>query len=93
MSVSKEELTPGSEQMKSRASKAMQRMGKQLLTPLEAANLIAGNKNELINSQDRNEDEDEVLFVDVRTPQQRFDHEILPGGVKVRVQFWLYSST
>jgi hypothetical protein len=82
MSVSKEELTPGSDQMKARASKAMLRMGKQLLTPLEAANLIAGNRNELVESTS-SEDDDDVFFIDVRTRQQRLDHEIIPGGVKV----------
>lgn len=81
MSVSKEELTPGSDQMKARASKAMLRMGKQLLTPLEAANLIAGNRNELVESTS-SEDDDDVFFIDVRTRQQRLDHEIIPGGVK-----------
>ena len=83
MSVSTEELTPGSEQMKSRAQKAIQKMGKQLLTPLEAANLLAGNKNELTLSPQEANDQEEVIFIDVRTPQQRADHEILAGGVKV----------
>ena len=87
MSVSKEELTPGSEQMKARAQKAIQKMGKQFLTPLEAANLLAGDKNDLLASPQgaAADEDDEVLFIDVRTPQQRADHEILPGGIKVQL--------
>jgi hypothetical protein len=79
--VSPEELTPGSDQMKARAQRTMLRMGKQLLTPLEAANVLAGDTNELLAPEGSVSDDDEVLFIDVRTPQQRADHEI--GGVKV----------
>jgi hypothetical protein len=81
--VSPEELIPGSDQMKARAQKTMLRMGKQLLTPLEVANVLAGDTNELLAPQGSLTDDDDVLFIDVRTPQQRADHEILPGGVKV----------
>ena len=73
--------------MKARAQKAIQKMGKQFLTPLEAANLLAGDKNDLLASPQgaAADEDDEVLFIDVRTPQQRADHEILPGGIKVQL--------
>ena len=73
MYVSPEELIPGSDAMKARAKRTVERMGKQFILPDEAGNILAGIKSEASTN------DIPVLFVDVRTRKQQLLSEIAPG--------------